>query len=230
MSGLLLGRRGLLRLGQAALLVTGRGAVEAGTLTGRGIVLLYFRESFLGGLGGGGASGFADFARDFGAFGGYFLSQRAAVKLQETFDFVVAVVLVVKNDKAFGDLVDVEILFVAGDDGVDEGLAVFVVLNGDEQALAVLFSGGFHGILNLVVGADEFEQGADIRFFHGIDRRGRRDGLGGGLLRSLSGDRGRTLDGHQEGADVNHNQSQSRFHDRSLSRRRPRGEAEPENQ
>jgi hypothetical protein len=71
-------------------------------------------------------------------------------------------------------------------------LALFVVRDGGQKLLAILFGGLPDRLLNLVTGAHQFEQSANIGFFRGVDHRSgicRSLLRGGRLRRSLGGTR-----------------------------------------
>src|SRR6202022_4747844 len=88
----------------------------------------------------------------------------------------------VHGDELFVDAINIEFFLINVDDVIGEGLAFFVVGNGSDQLFAVLFGASIDGILDEVACADKFQQGADVRFFRGVDRGGRAGGgLGGGL-------------------------------------------------
>ncbi len=188
-------------LQRAALATVG----EPGILTDTWIILPDLLKSVLCGFRGFGAGSFLNFAEDFRAFNGYFLAEGRTIELKKTFDFVVGVVLIVEGDQFFVHAVDVVAFFVLVDGGVHEGLTLIVVGHSGKKLFAILFRGLTDGILNLVACPYEFEEGANVGVFQGID-----GGLGeilricGRLCGGLHGAWRPALNGYEKHADIDY--------------------------
>jgi hypothetical protein len=81
-----------------------RGGGQVSVLADAWILFLDFLQRILHGLGGSGAGGGLNFARDLWGFGGHSLAERRTVELQQFLDLLGGVVLVVDGDQLFRNL------------------------------------------------------------------------------------------------------------------------------